>query len=324
MLFKNKKKLDSKIRFQHRGFKSRLINQRNYKRIKKTPPQTDWGVFLSRAGLSSWLSRILTLLFFLFLIYIFYIPNLFFIKSVKFTGLDQPTQTIINNLTASFLNKKLPWPQKNLLLLSKSKFESFLLANNKDILKINKIEKDFPNTLNIDFIQRKETYLIQTLNPNYYVMAQDGLITSEIYPNASGTLPSGLILIKLNKEAILPVNQKPFKEKSFWFIDESYKNIQPIINTGLTNFEISDLENPYFEINTELGYKIKLDSKSDFNKSLDRLNLLLSQILPGDLKNLAYIDLRFLDRAYTCNKNSPCANTHIPNSTSTLESITNK
>ena len=100
--------------------------------------------------------------------------------------------------------------------------------------------------------------------------------------------------------------------------------IPQVISTNITSFELNSFDDPYLQINTRAGYKIKLDSSSDFNKTLGRLSLLISQILPGDLKNLSYIDLRFTDKAYTCSKISPCINnTNLPPATTTPTSLHN-
>lgn len=323
MLFKNKKKLDSRVRFQNRGFRNRLNSQRNYKRSVRNLPQTDWAVFLSKVGLGSWLSRILTLAVFLLLVYIVYIPNFFFIKQITITGLNQVSENQIKNSVSSFLKKQTPWPQKNLLLMSKTKLGVFLIENNKQILQINKISKKFPNTLSLGFTERVDKFVIQTLSREYYALSQDGLITSRIYPDASGNLPSGLILIKLNKDSLLNLNQKPFKQGEFDFILNTASRMPGSLKTDITNFEVSDFLNPYFSINTKIGFVIKLDPSSDFEKTLNRLNLLIGQILPGDLKNLSYIDLRFVDRAYTCSKNNHCTNDTLPQETSTEAKIPN-
>ena len=91
-------------------------------------------------------------------------------------------------------------PQKNLLLLSTSKLGSYIISENQNVLKVIKISKKFPSTLIIELAPRVNEFLIQNSVSNYFSLSTDGLVQNKIYPNASGSLPSDLVLIKLNKE----------------------------------------------------------------------------------------------------------------------------
>ena len=119
MFNKNKKKLDRRVVYQTRGFKNQLRSARAYKRPQKVLPKNSAEVFLSKIGLGSWLSRWATLLAFFLLIYIVFVPNFLFIKLVNVNGADAATNADAKTLAASYLNKNLPWPQKNLILNSK-------------------------------------------------------------------------------------------------------------------------------------------------------------------------------------------------------------
>lgn len=54
-------------------------------------------------------------------------------------------------------------------------------------------------------------------------------------------------------------------------------------------------------------FQVLLDPKEDTNKSVQRLNLLLSQTAADRYINLSYIDLRIGNRAYVCLTNTVCA-----------------
>ena len=120
---------DSRIRFQNSWFRHKLEQARGYKRAKRITPMGSGGILLSKIGLGSWFSRFATLLVFLILIYLVFIPNVFFVKNISVNGSQDDENAVIKNLANSYLSKTLPWPQKNLILLSKNGLKNFLIKN---------------------------------------------------------------------------------------------------------------------------------------------------------------------------------------------------
>ncbi|MBI5530140.1 MAG: hypothetical protein HY918_01425 [Candidatus Doudnabacteria bacterium] len=327
MFGKNKKKLDPRVRFQNRGFQKQLDSQRNYKRTKKTLPQTDWGVFLSKIGLGSWPARLGSLALFLFIIYIVFIPNLFFIKNVTINGLDESKTADVKTVAESFLKKSLPWPQKNILLLSKNKLTKYLLENNQSVLKVDKITKDFPNTLVINITPRLDTFTI-IAQSGVYAAANDGLIKKQLAPEytASTTLPNGLILIKLTTSETLFAGKHAFPAETANFLLTINNQVPNIVKSPLEHFELADQPNTDLTVFTQSGLKLLFDLKSDPQVVAERLQLLLSQFSDADLKSLDYVDMRFDSRGYICKKGAACVkNTILPvnNATDTTDSIIN-
>src|SRR6185437_7888178 len=154
MFSKNKRKIDSRIRYRNSHFSSKLENARGYKRVIRQRPKNSWEVFLANAGLGTWQSKVITAAVFFLLIYLVYIPNFLFIKQVTVNSSDQTTNDVVKTLTDSYLNKKLPWPQTNLLLLSKGKLTSYLLDNSQKVLSVDAITKKFPNRLTVSVTPR--------------------------------------------------------------------------------------------------------------------------------------------------------------------------
>lgn len=325
MLGKNKLKFDPKVRFQNRNFKNRLFEQRNYKRTQRNIPQTKGEVFLSKLGLGSWAARLTTILILMFLVYWVYIPNYFFVKTVNLQGGGGEVETSAKNLTNLFLKKYLPWPQGNLFFLSKDNLKNYLIEKDKRILSVEKIDKDFPSTLNIELTLRGDSFLIETASSTYFTLSQDGVVTGQIYKNASGTLPIDLTLIKLNQGSSLPDWQKPLKDNWFNFISNLFSASEPELKTKIDYFKTNSLSDPFAEAKTQTGYVIKFDMASDFTKTLAQLKSLISSLEPSDIKNLKYIDVRFTGRAYICYKNSTCAEDILPpiNTSTTTQTIIN-
>src|SRR3954465_9310884 len=107
MEFKNKKKVDSRIRFQHSSFKKKLQNARVYKRSQVSLPHTKGGAFFSKVGLNSNFSKFFALLILFFLVYLIYIPNFLFIKNISVNANGTNESKILKDVNI-FLEKKLP------------------------------------------------------------------------------------------------------------------------------------------------------------------------------------------------------------------------
>ncbi|HYV33733.1 MAG TPA: hypothetical protein VE973_02700 [Candidatus Limnocylindria bacterium] len=318
MFSKKKKKIESRVRFQNSRFKHQLREARDYKRHKRTFPKTDWEVFFSSIGLGSLLSKLLTLLVFLLLIYLVYIPNIFFVKHINITG---ASPEITANAEASvnlFLNKNLPWPEKNLALLSKNGLKAYLLKTNKQILSVDSINKKLPNTLTIKVTPRLDWFALQTPAGEYFSISNDGIITNQVAPDASGTLPSGLILIKLNQNSNINLEQGVLNQSKVNFIKGLYDQLPGVAKSPINYFEINDLQTPDINVYLQNGLLLKFGLLSNLTETLNRLGLLYAQFAPSELKRLYYIDMRFLDRGYICYQGTACSsNTPTSNATST-------
>jgi len=327
MFNKNKKKTDSKIRFQNPRFRKQLQSAREYKRSPRQLPKTPSGVFLAKIGLGSWISRSITGLVFLLVIYVVFIPNFFFVKQTTVNDSDASGKPGVQNLVQSFINKDIPWPQKNLLLTSKSKLKNFLLQNDKQVLSVDSITKKLPSTLIVSVTPRIDEFEVLTASSTVFSVSNDGLVTGELLPNASGTLPTLSYLIKLTDVGNLDLGQSAFNNDKINFIESLGSKLPAVVKSQVGYYEISDLVSPYLNVYMSGGLELKFDSTSDINQSLDRLNLLLSQLSPGAIKTLYYVDMRFEGRGYVCYQKTPCANNapipNVPATTTPDSSITN-
>lgn len=319
MFNQNKKKINSRIRFQNTGFKHRLQAQRGYKRQARALPDTDWAVFFSKIGLGSWVSRIATLLIFFLLIYVIYIPNFLFIKHINITGVSGNDLVSAQSTVNSYLNKPLPWPQKNLILLSKFKLNNFLISNNKKILKVNSINKKFPSTLVIRLEPRTDEFAVQTPLA-FYTVSGDGLITGERDFGASGTLPSLPILIKIDKNDSFAAGQRIFSQGTTDFVKELNNRLPTIVKNPISEYQLATAETPDIIVYFKNGFRTMFDATSDLNKILTRFTFLVNQYSEADFKKLDYIDMRFEGRGYVCSKGNPCVkDINLPNNASTTQ-----
>ena len=324
MFNKNKKKIDSRIRFQNSRFTRKLENARGYKRTARILPKNSREIFLSKIGLRSWQSKVATVLVLFLLVYIVYIPNFLFIKNITINGGDTPTRINIKAVTESYLEKKIPWPQKNLILLSDSGLKKYLLGNDQKILSVDKINRHFPNGLSINITPRVDSVLLQTASSTNFTISNDGLVTSEFVPTASTSSPSLPILIKLSSGENLIVGQQAISKQDLEFITKLQTQLPGIVESSLDYYEKSTLNNTEIIIYAKAGFKILFDLNSDLDKNLNRLRLLFSQFPNAEQKKLYYLDMRFDGKGYVCEKGSACVkNINLPKESTTTPNSAN-
>jgi cell division septal protein FtsQ len=323
-MFQNKKKVDSKIRFQNSRFKHRLEQARGYKRQIRNKPLGKSEIFLSKIGLGSWLSRFITLLVFFILIYLTFIPNFFFVKHITINGLQAGDKFAAETLINSYLSKELPWPQKNLILLSKNGLKNFLVKNDQKILDVTAVNKKFPSTLIVNLVPRVDQFLIQTASSTNFSVADDGVATAEIFSDASDTLPTGLTLVKLDDSEGLIINKKALSQNQLTFLNQSQSQLPSIVKSPIGYYELASLQAPDFTVYLKSGFKLLFSFGSDGGQALNRLKLLFSQFADSDLKNLYYVDMRFGDNGYVCYKGAPCVqNISLPEASTTTTNLSN-
>lgn len=325
MFGKKRNKIDSKIRFQNPRFKKHLQTARGYKRPTRSIPQTDWGVFLTKIGLNNWKTRVTILVIFGVFFYIIYIPNFLFIKSIEVTGASTEINNSITESTNTYLQKKFPTPERNILLLSKQKLNNFLLNNNSNLVNINVIQKKFPSKLLINITPRISSLLLQ-LGDDRYLVSNDGLVLEKIYSSTTTPNTENLLQLKIDETNTLIIGKQILDQTTINFLHEVYTKLPNIIKSDIVSFELSTPNSSDLSIYTKKGYKIFIDLILEKEKTLSRLNLLFSQQSATEINKFYYVDMRFEGRGYVCFKDSACTRDIIlpsQNSTNSLESILN-
>jgi cell division septal protein FtsQ len=310
-------KTDYSRRFLNRDFKKRLQQQRDYKRKAATIPETNIAVFLSKLGLNSIKAKIFTALVFFLLVYIIYIPNFLFIKNITVLGVADDTKASVEASINSFLEKKLPWPEKNFLIFSKGQLISYLLKNNSKVFTVNKITKKFPSSITVEVTPRLNQFILENQSIYYYV-SNDGRLMESVEKNASGTLPSALGLIKLTSNQSIISGKDLFSAEQVAFFALLANNLEQTARSPVDYYEIEESASQEFKVFLKIGAKLLFSFNTEPGETLTRLNYLLAQYSDADLKNLAYVDMRYQNRGYVCSLSSPCAQeTVIPQATTT-------
>ena len=323
-MFNKNKKVDSKVRFQRPNFQKQLENARGYKRDTKKIQDGRAGIFFSKIGLSSWYSKAILTFILIFIIYLIYVPNIFYIKNISVNGVAATDASRISDEVSTYLSKASFLPQQNIFLLSKNKLNSYLLATDPKIFKITSVTKKFPKGLAITVELRKQSYVLQTPD-NEYLLSNDGLVMEEI-ATTSTTSIAGLFIVKQPLDYPWQQSERGISSDQISAMQTLGNKISAIAKSPIGSFELSSATTTDMAVNLSTGYQLKFDITQDLNQDLNYLNLLLGQLPVGNIKNLYYIDLRFKDRGYVCYKNTPCATQNqpiiIPAATSTPDSST--
>lgn len=183
--FKKKKKLDPRVRFQHESFTRKLDRQKRFQRRARPIPEGDFGKFLAAIGLESATSRLAVLACLLALAYIVYIPNFLFIQDVEISGMsDADAATLHQNVDQFFRSSLVPFPQKNLLFLSKRKLSFYITEHNQHVWKVDRIQKKPFNHLVIQLQAKQERYVVSTPD-GAFIIFNDGTAARKIDSDAT-------------------------------------------------------------------------------------------------------------------------------------------
>lgn len=316
-MFEKKPKLDSKIRFQRSEFRKELQSARGYKRQAPKPPQGFWSTLLFKVGLGSLWFKIAFVAVVLALIYLAFIPNFLYIKTVNLSGLQPEQVPAAQTLVANYLKQNSLHFQRNIVFLSKSGLSNYLEKNSNDIQKVLSVRKLFPNGLMLN-LQPRISQFVVNLSGQDFLVSSDGFVGEALV--FSSSTPAEIL--NFPKISVQNGDQPDIGSKIL--NSETLSSIQKIQNTLL-----KDLQVPVdsFALNsatsTDIQVKLKPDAviyfdlKQDTSVNLSQLKLLWQNLSDNQRKSLYYIDMRYEGRGFVCLKTSVCAQNSVPTQTAT-------
>jgi len=307
-MFKNKKKLDSKVRFQRQSFKKQLRQARDYKRETKKLTNRNWEVYLNMLGLGSWKTKVLAIISIAFFVYWIYVPNIFFVKNISVVGNEQKEITGgISRSVRQYFSTHLLWPQRNLLLLSKSALQTYIAKNNTSVLHVAGVSKKFPNTVIVTINPRVENYRLE-VPQGMHTLSNDGIVLSQLGDVATSSLLNSLkrIIIASSSSSNITVGQPFMEPESFSGVQELEKTFAESAKTEVDYFSMETPQDPDIAVHAKAGYTVFFDSSTNIPKSLAALKVLLANLPATDIKKLLYIDMRFDNKSYVCYKGTAC------------------
>ncbi len=147
MFNKTKRKIDPKIRFQQANFKQQLQTARGYKRTARKSLGRGSHSGKGMPSLKTWVITFTSLIFLAGMVYIVFLPNIFYIQHITVTGLPAEQQTEAQNIITTYLGQNSLINHQNLLFLSKARLTQTLLREDFNVYQVSAIHKRFPNSL---------------------------------------------------------------------------------------------------------------------------------------------------------------------------------
>lgn len=273
MFFNRNKKFDHRGRFLQRRFARRLQLARKYKRPVRPRPSGSFGPkLLISLGLGGRRSRAAVILGILILAYLVYVPNFLYVKTLNITGGSREAQESVRNSVNQYFNEhKISfWPQRNLVLLNKAALAVYLQAHNREIQKLDSVQKDFFGNLSIKFSPRFAKYLLLTSGSAFQI-SNDGVVLKSLAAGPAEALvkpdPS-LVLLQTHFPAALGEGDKYLPDNFLAAAENFSKELDRQTQLALQSFELKSLlpESPNASISSASGNKAEL-SKDGVNQN---------------------------------------------------------
>lgn len=342
-MFRNKKKLPSKVKYQSSHFKTKLARARTYQRNPG-----GWSKFLRlirslRWSFRIWMCVLGLVVVFVFGLYLTFYPNWFFVKNIKVVGARIGLEQELHGQVDRYLDqRRFLIPHRNLLFLSRADVQSYILAVNPGVWRVDEVTKEFPHTLLVRVAPRDPAFSVVT-HEGTWLISNDGLTLPSTMQAVNTLLVSaqGLKSPELGKSyftgnllATLAAIKKDFaaltglpapsavvlKPVVFDTHMLNTPNVVPpatvaVSGTGqaeLSTPVVSDLMPEEVSVLVPAGgqvsaFTVLLQTGNNFDDVFHQIQVLISKQSSDRLQHLSYIDMRFAGKAFICLQNTPCA-----------------
>ncbi|MBL8030072.1 MAG: hypothetical protein JNN11_02390 [Candidatus Doudnabacteria bacterium] len=309
--------INTKIRFKKRDFRQKLGFARNHKRQIKSASTGSAGKGNIITGLH--IKTGLLLIFLVGIMYLVFIPNFLFIKNIEVLGLRSGDRDEVKRQIFAYLNTRKFFPEKNILLLNTAKLSDSLTRQNINILALDSIKKDYPNSLRVVLLPRMAKFMVIDQNTAYQV-SEDGILLNKDPANQVMKPFAKELVLKIQPDWV--VGQEIISREELLFLTTASEEFSSL-GINVSKLIAPEGGESTFSVKTDTGLEIKFENNSGWQKSLSNLKSLIKQV--PDLKSMAYIDLRVTERAYVCPKNASCSTQpQNPINTSTPDSLLKK
>lgn len=320
MLSKRKRNTKNKVRFEQTLFRRQLQTRRNYRRVTHSS-----SLSIRRSEAVHFFQILFSVACAAFLVYLFFLPNFFTLKSVAVVGGTTAEQTQLVSTMQSFLQTKYKsiFPLSNPLFATSPRVSDFILANNSSVLRVTSVHKNiFKRELSVQVEFRQPLFLLSA-GDRTYTVAQDGVVFGEM--SSGSPIPKNLQKILTSSDVQPIVGQKYLQEnvlhttkalKDTFFSTtglgtdfvEFTSRADYFTNKHFTNGATSELAlHTYASRERKIpAFIVFYDTNSDVDRAIVNTKLLLDSLNPDKLHALAYIDMRFKNKGFVCTVGAPC------------------
>ena len=199
-------------------------------------------------------------------------------------GIEEVQEFILNELTVT----KFFFFQKNnyFLVPIEDLDEQLVLKYNLEEVEL---EKKWPNTLKIT-VKEKSSHFIWQKDDLIYLLDATGLLNRQI------SILDDKYLVLDDKRNLRPSGEQIFTDQEINIINQIYLNWMDMIASKAKLNKITIYNDWSIELNTEVGFYVKLDKDQDIQEQLNNLKAVLEENITG--VDVDYIDVRFGDKVY--------------------------
>lgn len=242
----------------------------------------------------------LTVAFFAVAIYAFIFSGFLNIDEIEVQGVKTiPAEKIIETIN-DLMETKHWWifSERNYLFFNSDEVDRLLRNKFKKIGEL-RVEKIFPNKLNIS-ISERNTLLILCSVGNCYLINQQGIAYEKLNPNSFHLKGAKLIKVIDESNKKIQKGETVFTPEFMKFVSAISDEIQEETNLRLLNeYRIKSRVSGELVAQTDRGWDIYFDTKNSLKKSVRMLKLVLNkQIALKDFSRLEYIDLRLNNKVF--------------------------
>jgi hypothetical protein len=330
-----------KKRFQKATFKTQLKTARNYSR-SKDQANAFLKVFKVLGSKWTWLAIITIAL----ASYVVYFPSYFSIYSLDILSPDVTLTAKVDVAASNYLRSFTKWglPKGNSLFFNRDDFNQKLQEELAQVLRVETEKNGIAGRLRLVVVERLESFSLSSGNLTTK-LSQDGKVLGQA-TKADPALPVLAVLLPKTPTGTGSRREELFDEErnALIYLREHltletklpFPNLvtflpvtvteakpkpalegSPAKNPGLVpTAETRVLDEPSLEMKVTVPFgtsisqsplEILLPVKSDLSNEFARLKALIDKKGLEKVKLLAYIDLRYEDKAFLCEVGAPCA-----------------
>jgi cell division septal protein FtsQ len=250
---------------------------------------------ISFAGFKGKLILAATVLVLLFIIWFVFISQIWAIKKISTSGIDQMSDADVRTLISQQMHSHnfVIFPQSNLLFFSEKKFQD-TLQKKYHFQKIT-IKKEWPSSLEINIIS-KPLVCVWNEGDKYYYTDSDGYAVQEINPL---DLKDNKYPLITNRSSLLMYGGRIAINPSYinFTANLSQKISQLALGIAIDRF-IVDNDVDTVKLICATGPEIIFSTQDDISKQLANLAILKNQKLKDDFGKQKIINLNFGNKIY--------------------------
>lgn len=211
------------------------------------------------------------------------------IDNIKLSGhndisIEEVQEFVLDKLTVS---KFLFFEASNYFLIPIDDLNDELIAT-YNLEEVN-IQKKWPHSLEIT-VKEKSSHFIWQKDDSIYLLDATGLLNRQI------SILDDKYLVLDDQREQRPAGDQIFNSEEINIINQIYLNWMDMIASKSKLEKITIYNDWSIELNTQIGFYVKIDKDQDIHEQLSNLKTVLEENITG--VDIDYIDIRFGDKVY--------------------------